>query len=50
MAKNAKNADNTRHITRIETFVRNGEKCKVHRIDCCEESLILAFIVTRNVV
>ena len=30
-------------------FVRNGEKCKMHKIDWCEGGLQLADIVTNNV-
>ena len=32
MAKNGKDTKHTRHITRIMLFVRNGEKCKMHKI------------------
>ena len=30
-------------------FVRNGEKCNIHKIDWCEGGLQLAYIVTKNV-
>ena len=30
-------------------FVRNGEKCKMHKIDWCEGDLQLADIGTKNV-
>ena len=30
-------------------FIRNGEKCKMHKIDWCEVSLQLADIGTKNV-
>ena len=30
-------------------FVRNGEKCKMHKIDWCEGGLQLADIGTKNV-
>ena len=30
-------------------FVRNGEKCKMHKIDWCEGGLQLAYISTKNV-
>ena len=49
MAKNGKDAKHTRHIARGINFVRNGENCKMHKIDCCEGSLQLADISTRNV-
>ena len=34
---------------RIMHFVRNGEKCKIHKIDLCEGGLKLADIATKNV-
>ena len=37
------------HLTRRIHFVRNGEKCKMHKIDWCEGSLQLADIGTKNV-
>ena len=33
MAKNSKDTKHTRHIARRMHFVRNGEKCKMHKID-----------------
>ena len=33
MAKNIKDTKHTRKIARIMYFVRNGEKCKMHKID-----------------
>ena len=33
MAKNGKDTKHTRHITRRMHFVRNGEKCKMQKID-----------------
>ena len=30
-------------------LVRNGEKCKMHKIDCCVGGLKLADIGTKNV-
>ena len=33
MAKNSKDTKHTRHITRRMHLVRNGEKCKMHKID-----------------
>ena len=35
MAKNGKDTKHTRHISRRIHFVRNGEKCKMHKIDWC---------------
>ena len=49
MAKNGKDTKNTRHIARIMHLVRNGEKCKMHKIDWCEGGLQLADIGTNNV-
>ena len=33
MAKNGKDTKNIRHIDRRVNFVRNGEKCRIHKID-----------------
>ena len=49
MAKNGKDTKHTRHIASIMHSVRNGEKCKMHKIDWCEGGLKLAFIATNNV-
>ena len=49
MAKNGKDTKHTRHIARRMHFVRNGEKCKMHKIYWCEGVLQLADIVTKNV-
>ena len=49
MAKNGKDIKHTRHIARRIHFVRNGEKCKMHKIDWCEGGLQLADIGTKNV-
>ena len=49
MAKNGKDTKHNRHITRIMHFVRNGEKCKMHKIYWCEGGLQLADIGTKNV-
>ena len=35
MAKNGKDTKHNRYITRIMHFVRNGEKCKMHKIYWC---------------
>ena len=48
MAKNGNYTKYTRHIARIMHFVRNREKCKMHKIDWCEGGLQLADIGTRN--
>ena len=44
-----KDTNNTRHISRQVHFVRNGEYCKMHKIDWCEGGLHLADTVTNNV-
>ena len=49
MAKKIKDTKHTRRIARIMHFVRNGEKCKMHKIDCCEVGLQLSDIGTKNV-
>ena len=49
MAKNSKDTKHTRHIARRMHFVRNGEKCKMHKIYWCEGGLQLADIGTKNV-
>ena len=49
MAKNGRDTKNTRHIARRMHFVRNGGKCKMHKIDWCEGGLQLVDIVTKNV-
>ena len=49
MANNGKNNKQTRHIARRMHFVRNGEKCKMQKIDSCEGGLQLADIGTKNV-
>ena len=49
MAKNGKDTKHTRYIARRIHFVRNGEKCKMHKIDWCKGGLQLADISFRNV-
>ena len=49
MANNGKDTKHTRHIARRMYFVRNGEKCKMHKIDGCEGGLQLSEIGTKNV-
>ena len=48
MAKHGKDTKHTRHIARRMHFVRNGDKCKMHKIDWCEGGLQLANIGTNN--
>ena len=49
MANNDKDHKHTRHIARRMHFVRNGEKCNMHKIDWCEGGMQLADIGTKNV-
>ena len=49
MDKNGKDTKHTRHIARRMHFVRDGEKCKMHKIDWCEGGLQFADIGTKNV-
>ena len=49
MAKNGKDTKYTRHIYGRVYFGRNGEKCKIHKIEWCEGGLQLADIATDNV-
>ena len=49
MDNNGKDTKHTGHLARIMHFVRNGEKCKMHKIDWCEGGLQLADIGTKNV-
>ena len=39
MAKNSKDTKHTRQISRRVHFLRNGENCKMHKIDWCEVGL-----------
>ena len=48
MAKNGKYTKHTKHTARRMHLVRNGEKCKMHKIDWCEGGLKLADIGTKN--
>ena len=50
MAKNSKDTNHTIHISRRMHFVRNGEKCKMQKIDWCEGGLQLVDIGTKNVI
>ena len=49
MSNNGKYTKHTRHIARRMHFVRNGEKCKMHKIYWCEGGLHLADIGNKNV-
>ena len=49
MANNGKDTKHTRHIAKRMHFVRNGEKCKMHKIDWCEGVLQLVDIGINNV-
>ena len=49
MAKNGNDTKHTRHISSRMYFVRNGEKCRMHKIDWCEGGLQLVEIGTKNV-
>ena len=49
MAKNGKNTKHTSHISKILHLLRNGEKCKMHKIYWYERGLQLADISTRNI-
>ena len=49
MDKNGKYTKHTRYIARRINFIRNGEKCKMNKIDWCEGGLRLADIGTKNV-
>ena len=49
MAKNDKDTKHTRHIARRKYFVRNGETCKMQKINWCEGGLQLAEIGAKNV-
>ena len=49
MDNNGKDTKHTRHITRRMNFVRNGEKCNMHKMDWCEGGLQLADFGTKNV-
>ena len=49
MANNGKDTKHTIHIAKRIHFVRNGEKCKMHKIDWCEGVLQLEYIGTKNV-
>ena len=49
MAKNGKDTKHTRHTVWRMHSIRNGEKCKMHKIGWCEGGLKLSDIATNNV-
>ena len=49
MDNNGNGTKHSRHISRRVHLVRNGEKCKIHKIDWCERGIKLADIETKNV-
>ena len=49
MAENGKDIKHNRHIDRRVNFVRNGDKCKMHKIGWCEGGMQLEDIATNNV-
>ena len=49
MDNNGNDTKHTRHISSRIHFVRNGEKCKMQKIDWCEGGLQLEEIGTKNV-
>ena len=49
MANNGEDTNHTRHISRWVHLVRNGENCKMHKIDWYEGGLQLEYIATNNV-
>ena len=48
MAKNGKDTKHTRYVVRRINFLRNGEKCKIHKIDWCKGGLKLAETGTKS--
>ena len=48
MDNNDKDTKHTRHISRRVNHVKNGKKCKIHKIVWCEGGLQLADIATKN--
>ena len=49
MAKNVKDNKHNIHIATRINFVRNGEKCKMHKIDWCEGGLQLSDVDIKNI-
>ena len=50
MANNSNDIKHTRHISRRVYFLRNGKKCKMHKIDWCEGGMQLSDIAAKNIV
>ena len=48
MGKNGRDNKHARHIARRMNLIRNGEKCKMHKIYWCEGGLQLADMGTNN--
>ena len=48
MSDNGKDTKHTKHIARRMHLIRNGEKCKMHKLDWCEGGLQLADITTNK--
>ena len=49
MVNNCKDTKDTMHIARKLHLVRNGENCKMHKIEWCEGDLQLSDVTTKNV-
>ena len=49
ISKNGKDTKHKKHISIRVSFVRDGEKFKIHKIDWCEGGLQLADIANNNV-
>ena len=49
MANIGRDIKHTRHISKKMHLVRNGEKCKMHKIYWCEGGIHLADVATKNV-
>ena len=49
MDKSGKYTNHKIHIDRRVNSVRNGENCKMHKIDSFEGGLQLSYIATKNV-
>ena len=49
IAQNGKDTKHIRHIAKWMNFERNGDRCKMHKIDWCEGGLQLAGIGTKTV-
>ena len=49
LSKNVKDTKHARHIASRMHFIRNGERCNMHKNDWCEGGLQLADLGTKNV-